>query len=258
MTNQTKTIIYPAAFILILLIAWELIVKLNHIASWVLPAPSLIAKSLWLTRDILLSHTIRTIQETFQGLLFAILIAIPLSSVLELSPTLRMTVSPLLIATQTVPIISVAPLFLLWFGYGMLSKVIIVALVCFFPITINLLDGFKSVSNDQVKLLKSMGANWYQIIRYIRLPAALPYLFSGLRIAATYSVMAAIIGEWLGAERGLGVFMTRSSKSFLTEQVFAAIFVITVLSLIIFGMIELIARYALPYLYRKEIHAHWE
>lgn len=145
-----------------------------------------------------------------------------------------------------------APLFIIWFGFGTLPKVVVVTLVCFFPVAVNLVDGYKNVDEDMIHLMAAMGATKGQIFRKVKFPASLPFLFSGLRIAGTYSVMGAVIGEWLGATEGLGILMTRSSQSFLTDRVFAVIMVITLLSLGIFAIIEVLARVLMPWHYQRE------
>jgi ABC-type nitrate/sulfonate/bicarbonate transport system permease component len=146
---------------------------------------------------------------------------------------------------------AVAPLFIIWFGYGILPKIMVVALVCFFPITVSLVEGMEAADRDMIKLLEAMGASPWQVFKMVSFPGALPSFFSGLKISAAYSIMGAVIGEWLGASKGLGVYMTRSMKSFLTDRVFASIVVISILSLFLFGIIVLIARLLMPWYYRK-------
>ncbi|WP_407942249.1 ABC transporter permease [Microaerobacter geothermalis] len=225
---------------------------MTKIEKWILPSPTIIAQSLWQARELIWQHTIQTLYETVLGLGIAIAAGIAIATLMDLSTWLRKAVYPLLVISQTIPIIAVAPLFLIWFGYGLAPKVIVVALVCFFPITVNLADGYRMVDREMVRLMSSLGASRGQIFRMVKLPSALPFFFSGLRIAGTYSVMGAVIGEWLGASRGLGIFMTRSSQSFLTERVFAAIVVITLLSLWIFALIELLARLTMPWHYQQQ------
>jgi ABC-type nitrate/sulfonate/bicarbonate transport system permease component len=147
---------------------------------------------------------------------------------------------------------AVAPLLIIWFGYDILPKVLVVALVCFFPITVSTVEGLDNIDQDMVKLLVTMGATPGQILRLVKFPGALPSFFAGLKISATYSIMGAVIGEWLGGSKGLGIYMTRSMHSFLTERVFASIVVITAMSLILVGIIELIARLTMPWLYQKK------
>ena len=162
-------------------------------------------------------------------------------------PWLRRARYPLLVTSQTIPILALAPLLIIWFGFGMTPKVIIVALFCFFPIAINTADGLSSADPELLSLLRAMGASRGQIWRKVRLPASLPYFFSGLRIAAAYCIVGAIIGEWVGGNLGLGIYMLRSSNAFKTEQVFAAIVVSSLLSLALFGLVYLAERLLLPW-----------
>jgi ABC-type nitrate/sulfonate/bicarbonate transport system permease component len=173
-----------------------------------------------------------------------------LAMVMSLIDIVKETIYPLVIVSQTVPIIALSPLLIIWFGYGILPKVMVVTLVCFFPITVSFFEGLAKVDADTVKVLEAMGASKFQVFRKVQFPAALPALFSGLKISAAYSVMGAVIGEWLGASKGLGIFLTRSMHSFQTEQVFAAIIVISVLSLIFFGLVEITGRLCMPWYYK--------
>ncbi|MBP1931666.1 ABC-type nitrate/sulfonate/bicarbonate transport system permease component [Ammoniphilus resinae] len=242
----------PGSLLIALLIIWEMAVHLSGIEKWLLPSPSLILKSLWETKDLILHHSLQTLYEALLGLVIAVLVGVLIAIMIDLSTRIRQAVYPLLVVSQTIPIIAVAPLLMIWFGYGMTTKILVVALVCFFPIAVNLADGFRLVDQEMIRLLASMGASKGQMFRMVKLPAALPFFFSGMRIAGTYSVMGAVIGEWLGASRGLGIFMTRSSQSFLTDRVFASILVIVFLSLIIFGLIEGMARWLMPWHRRSD------
>jgi ABC-type nitrate/sulfonate/bicarbonate transport system permease component len=206
---------------------------------------------LFTERQLLWHHGITTALETVTGVFIATLIGLILALILEMSSLLKRLLYPYLIISQTVPIISVAPLLILWLGYGIQAKIVIVALVCFFPITLSLLNGFRTVDTNQIKRLKTMGASNWQIFRKVKFPATMPFLFSGLKLSATYSVMAAIIGEWLGAMRGLGIYMTRSSHSFLTMNVFAAILLIVFLSFAFYLVIVLLERFCIPWHYEK-------
>jgi ABC-type nitrate/sulfonate/bicarbonate transport system permease component len=160
---------------------------------------------------------------------------------------MRRAVYPLLITSQTVPIIALAPLLLIWIGYDIRPKLIVVTLYCFFPIAVATVDGLASAEPELIKLLHSMRATRWQILRLVRLPGAMPAFFSGLRIAAAYSVIGAIFGEYVGAEKGLGIYMQKAANSFATINVFAAILVTTILSLLLFGLVSLIERIALPW-----------
>ncbi|MHB9096134.1 MAG: ABC transporter permease [Eubacteriales bacterium] len=244
--------VLPGLSLFLFLVIWELAVRQAKIERWILPGPSVILQSLWQSRDLFWQHGLQTLFETVLGFGIAFVIAVVTATVIDLSEWLRKTIYPLLVISQTIPIIAVAPLFIIWFGYGLAPKVIVVALVCFFPITVNLTDGYRMVDRDMIHLMSAMGASRSQLFRLVKLPAALPFLFSGLRIAGTYSVMGAVIGEWLGGSLGLGILMARSSQSFLTDRVFAAILVIVVLSLAICFLIDGLARLVIPWHYRQE------
>lgn len=241
----------PALVIGLLLVLWEAAVRYWSVEKWILPGPLLIMKSLWISRSLIWQHSLQTIMETALGFGISVVIAVLTATLADMSVLIRKTIYPLLVISQTVPIIAVAPLFIIWFGYGIAPKVVVVALVCFFPLTINLADGYRMVDKDMIRLMSSMGASKFQIFRLVKLPAALPFLFSGLRIAGTYSVMGAVIGEWLGADKGLGILMTRSSQSFLTDRVFATILVIIFLSLAVYFALEIAGRIIIPWHYRK-------
>lgn len=249
--KQWFSMVLPGLSFLLFLIIWELAVTKSGIEQWILPGPSVILSSLWTARDLVWQHSLQTIYETLLGLGIAFVISVITATVLDLSDWLRKAIYPLLVVSQTIPIIAVAPLFIIWFGYDLAPKVFVVALVCFFPITVNLADGYRMVESDMVRLMLAMGASQGQVFRLVKLPAALPFLFSGLRIAGTYSVMGAVIGEWLGGSKGLGIFIARSSQSFMTDRVFAGIIVIIILSLAICLLIDILARLTIPWYYQR-------
>jgi ABC-type nitrate/sulfonate/bicarbonate transport system permease component len=165
---------------------------------------------------------------------------------------------PILVASQTVQILAIAPLLIIWFGFGLLPKVIIVVLVCFFPMAISTADGLASADPDLVALMRAMGASRVQIWRIVRLPAALPSFFSGLRVAVTYSVVGATIGEWVGGSAGLGLYMLRSKNALATDQVFVAILITTAISIGLFSVIYVIERALLPWYYSTQRAEQWE
>lgn len=239
----------PVLLVLAFLVTWEAAVDIWRMPKWLLPSPAQIGLALAGSAWLLAGHTWQTAIEAAAGFAAATVSGIILAVLIDLSPVLRRALYPLLVASQNIPIIAIAPLLMVWFGYGLAPKVIVVALVCFFPIVVSTVDGLAAADRDMIDLLLVMGASRWQTFLKARVPAALPSLFSGLKIAATYSVMGAVIGEWLGASRGIGVFMTRSSHSFLTDRLFAAILVIAVLSILLFGAIELTGRLVMPWHY---------
>jgi len=238
-------------FCLFLLGAWQMLITVAHVPLWLLPTPTQIAKALWETRQLIWMHTLTTVVETTVGFALAVVFSLITAGVMILSPWVKRLIYPFLIISQTVPLIAVAPLLILWLGYGLFPKIMIVIIVCYFPITISLIEGLELPDPDFLNLLRSMGASRWQMFYIVRWPHALPSLFAGLKIAATYSVMGAVIGEWLGSSAGLGVYLTRSSHSFLTDRVFAAIFAITALSFLYYALISILARLALPWIHSK-------
>lgn len=239
-------------FFVLLLIIWQATVTYLGLPFWLLPSPVKIAGALWHTRALLWTHTLTTVIETTSGFALAVVLGLTAGVAMVLYPAVKRIFYPFLIISQTVPLIAVAPLLILWLGYGLLPKIVTVVLVCFFPVAISLLEGLEVSDRDLLNLLKSMGATRWQTLYYVSWPNALPSLFAGLKIAATYSVMGAIIGEWLGASSGLGVYLTRSAHSFKSDQVFAAIFAITVLSIIYFGIIIGLQKLTLPWLNKNK------
>lgn len=239
---------YGPAFVLaVALVAlWELYVRIGHVSSQVLPTPSAIVQILFANWGVIYDNTVQTMLETVLGILAATLLGLVLAVLLDISSWVRRAIYPLLVISQTIPIIALAPLLLIWFGFTLEPKVLVVTLYCFFPIAVACADGLASAEPEMLRLLRSMRASRWQILWLVRLPGAMPSFFSGLRIAATYSVTGAIFGEYVGAEKGLGIFMQREANSFATAQVFAAIVVTAVLSLLLFGLVSLIERIALP------------
>ena len=237
--------------LLLLVILWEISVGFFHIEKFIIPAPSLVAGALIASFPLLLEHSLQTAVEALLGFGLAVIMGTCLALAMGLLPWVKRTFYPLIVVSQTIPIMAVAPLLIIWFGYELLPKVLVVALVCFFPITVSTVEGLDHIDQDMVKLLLTMGATPGQTLRLVKFPGALPSFFAGLKISATYSILGAVIGEWLGGSKGLGIYMTRSMHSFLTERVFAAIVVITAMSLILVGIIEIIARLTMPWLYQK-------
>lgn len=240
----------PVMAFLILILLWESIVTRFGVEKYILPSPVQIGRALVETRHLLWQHSVQTMMEALLGFGLAIAIGIVLAVLMNLLNFIKKTFYPLVVVSQTIPIMALAPLLVIWFGYGTLPKVVVVTLVCFFPITVSLVEGLESVEPEMIKLLLAMGASPWHIFKAVKFPGAMPAFFSGLKISATYSIMGAVIGEWLGASRGLGVYMTRSMHSFLTERVFASIIVISLLSLILFGLIEFMGRILMPWNYQ--------
>jgi ABC-type nitrate/sulfonate/bicarbonate transport system permease component len=240
---------YGPAFVLaiVLLAFWELYVRSGHISPAVLPTPTGIVLALINNWDVISVNTLQTLLETVLGMAAATVLGLLLAVMLDVSLWTRRAIYPLLVTSQTIPMIALAPLLLIWFGFDLGPKVIVVTLYCFFPIAVACADGLASADPELMKLLRSMRASRWQMLRLVRLPGAMPAFFSGLRIAATYSVTGAIFGEYVGAYQGLGIYMQTSANSHAIVLVFAAILVTAVLSLLLFGLVSLIERIALPW-----------
>lgn len=230
-----------------LFVLWELYVRSGQISARVLPTPTAIVQALINNWSVISGETLQTLVETVVGMVVATLLGLLLAVLLDLSEWSRRAIYPLLVISQTIPLIALAPLFVIWFGFDLTPKVLVVTLYCFFPIAIVCADGLASTQPELMNLLKSMRASRWQVLWLVRLPGAMPAFFSGLRIAATYSVTGAIVGEFVGAEHGLGIYMQREANSFAIVLVFAAVLVTAGLSILLFGLVSLIERIALPW-----------
>jgi ABC-type nitrate/sulfonate/bicarbonate transport system permease component len=235
----------PFLFMAVLLCLWEAAVHLFAIESWILPAPSAIWSELVKQSPRLGGEVTATTWVALSGLGIGVIGGVLIASLLHLFPLLERATYPLIVLSQNIPIIALAPLLVLWFGFGVLPKLIIVALVCFFPVTIATLDGFRQTDPILARYLQVAGASRLQFFCKLEWPSALPSFFSGLKLSATYSVMGAVISEWLGAEEGLGLMMTTASTSFRTDRVFVAIVLIVVLSMLLFVLITLLEKWVL-------------
>ena len=233
---------------------WELLCSLLRIEEYILPPPSLILSALVSDIPRMAPHVGITLLTAGSGFLLSIAVAALFALLMDLIPLVRRALYPYMVISQTIPIIFIYPLFLIWFGFGITAKIVVVVLVCFFPVAVSLIDGLTYTDPDLIDLYRSMRARPLQIFLQVRLPGALPALFSGLRIAATYSVMGAVIGEWLGASAGMGVYMIRSYKTFNTARVFAAILVVVLVSLAVVALVSAAERILLAWKYTVERH----
>ncbi len=238
----------PSGIIVLILLIWEGASRRSIDLSRVLPPPSEILTTLFQNIQVLWQHTRITLFEALTGFVISIILAVLLAILMDGIEVIRKALYSILITTQTVPILVIAPLLIMWFGFGYLPKILIVILVCFFPITISLLEGLQSVDKEMLNLLKSMGASRLQCYRLVKLPAAMPNFFAGLKISGTYSIMGAIIGEWVGGKDGLGVYMMRVRHSFAIDKVFATIVIISLLSIALIKIIEIAESKMMPWL----------
>lgn len=232
---------------LALLGIWQCLCWSGVIPAFLLPSPLGVIEAMKQESSLLLHHSKYTLWEAFCGLTVSVVLALILACCMHWSPKFRASVYPLLILSQTIPSIAIAPLLVLWFGYGILPKVLLIVSVCFFPLTIALWKGFDSPDPDALSLMKTMGATPLQIFYHVTFPWALPQLFSGLRIAVSYSIIGAVIAEWLGGLDGLGVYMIRVKKSYRFDQMFAAIAVVSCLSLLLTTSVSLLESKVMPW-----------
>jgi NitT/TauT family transport system permease protein len=237
----------PVALVVAALLLWEVYVRLTDADPIVLPPPSRVLTALWDARAIAAGHLVPTLVEAIVGCAVSAAFAIGVAVALDRWLPARRAIEPLLVTSQTIPIVAIAPLFVIWFGFGLLPKVLIVVLVTFFPIVVALLDGFGRVDPAGQDLFESMGATPRQTFAKLRWPSALPFLFTGLRISAVYAVIGAIFGEYVGATEGLGIWMKLSQTSFRTDLVFGAILLTAVVSVVLYLGVGALERLVVPW-----------
>lgn len=245
--GKILNIILPVSAVFIILVLWQAACGLNLISPYLLPSPTDIISAFVTDRQLLFTNSLVTLSEAVLGLFCGILTGFFLAVLMDRFEFLYKSLYPLIVVTQTIPTVAIAPLLVLWFGYGMLPKVVLIIIATFFPIAVSLLEGFRDVDRDQIRLLKSMGANSLQIFSFAKIPSSLGPFFASLKISASYSIVGAVISEWLGGFWGLGVYMTRVKKSFSFDKMFAVIFLITAISLILMGAISLIQKKCMPW-----------
>ncbi|MCI5074119.1 ABC transporter permease [Oricola sp.] len=254
MLHRVVTFMPPAFWTLVcLIIFWQAVVTLRNVPEYILPAPTQIAGEIGSYWHRLLPNALVTLSEIALGYSLAVLIAIPLAVSIVYSRVIRRAVYPLIVLSQTVPKVAVAPLLLTWFGYGMTPKIVIVIMMSFFPIVINSVMGLRATTPEMLYLAKSMGANGWQIFWKFRLPKALPSVFAGLRLATVLSVIGAIIAEFIGTDKGLGYLILIAGANFDIARQFAAIIIITIIGMGFFGLISWLERTMIPWREQTEI-----
>lgn len=231
----------------LLLVFWQALCASGLVPAYMLPSPLDVVNALIRERALLWEHAVVTLKEAAIGLVVGVVIGIAFAALMDSFELLYRAVYPILVMTQTIPSVAIAPLLVLWFGYEMTPKIILVVLATFFPVTVGVLEGFRGADGDAIALLRSMGAGKWKIFRYLKAPSALPQFFSGLRIAAAYSVVGAVISEWLGGFGGLGVYMTRVKKAFAFDKMFAVILLISALSLLLMRLVDAAERVCMPW-----------
>jgi putative hydroxymethylpyrimidine transport system permease protein len=234
--------------IAILIGAWQVaantgaIAAALHLEPFLIPSPSEIAKSLWINRELLAENTWVTLREVVFGFGCALLVGLGFAVLIHLSETLRRISYPLLVASQAIPIVVIAPILVVWFGYGIDPKLAIVALICFFPITVNAVDGLRSVDADAIKLMRTLDASRWQIFRRVEAPTALPYAFSGAKVAVAVALIGAVFAEWAGASSGLGFLVLQDGGQLETARQFAEVTILATIAIGLFGLLALAER----------------
>jgi len=240
------------AVLVLLIVAWQAYVRLRGVPQYVLPAPTDVARTLWDERGQLATAAGVTAREMLAGFAAALAFGLAAAVALHASATLRRAVYPLLVASQSVPVVAIAPILVIYLGFGLAPKLIIIALVCFFPVTVGALDGLRSVDPEHVRVMRTLRASRIGIFRRVELPWALPSIFTGLRVAASYAAVAALFAEYAGADSGLGNAMREGTGQYDAPLVGAAVVVLAGLALALFGAVTLVERLMVPWARRVD------
>ena len=241
-------ILAPVVLVLLFLVAWQLAAETGFLADTLgldpllVPSPSEIATALYEDRAILAENALVTLTEVVAGFGLALVIGVGAAVLLHLNEPLRRAAYPVVVASQTIPVIVIAPILVVWFGYGIGPKLAVIALICFFPIAVNTLDGLRSVPRELTDMMRSLDAGRWRILADVELPAALPYLFSGAKIAVAVAVIGAVFGEWVGASSGLGYLMLQDNAQLETARLFASVFLLSAIALVLFGLVATLER----------------
>ncbi|MCB0828842.1 MAG: ABC transporter permease [Solirubrobacterales bacterium] len=238
----------PLVLVLVLLGLWQLAAGTGFLADrlglddFLVPSPAQVAEVLWQDRGLIADNAAVTLVEILAGFAVALLLGLAVATLLHFSDLVRRASYPVVVASQTIPIIVIAPILVVWFGYGIGPKLAVIALICFFPIAVNTLDGLRSVDPDSVRMMRTLYASRSQIFRRVEAPAALPYAFSGAKIAVAVAVIGAVFGEWVGSERGLGHLMLQDNAQLMTARLFASVAVLSLIAIVLFSLIGLVER----------------
>lgn len=256
--NWRRDIVPPTALIVILIIGWYFVATVSGLRAFILPSPIDVIRAGWETRHLLLNAIGTTLFATGIGLVLALITGVGIAALMDFWPLVHRALYPILVVSQTIQILAIAPILVIWFGFGLTPTILTVVLFCFFPLAVSTADGLTSSDPELIALLQAMRASKKQIWRMVRMPSALPSFFSGLRLAVTYSVVAATIGEWVGGSEGLGLYMLRSKNALATDQVFVAMLITSLLSVALFMLVYYIERLSLPWYYSAQRTEQWD
>jgi NitT/TauT family transport system permease protein len=250
-SSQTRTYLHACLTLFALIAVWEIFVRVTGVPTWLLPAPTAMVDAMVDWRGELLRHFMVTLYETVAGFSLAIIVSIPIAVAIVFSPLLQSTIYPIVLALQSMPKVAVAPLLALWIGFGALPKILVVFLVCFFPIVVATEKGLTSVPPQLMELIRSLSATPYQTFIKIRFPTAMPHIFVGLKIAITLAVIGAVIGEFVSSQSGLGYLILISTSQSQTPLAFGALVMLTLMSIVLYYSVELIERILVPWTTRN-------
>jgi NitT/TauT family transport system permease protein len=245
--SAIAAVVGPTVTLLALVALWEVLARWSGIPSWLLPAPSAIAEAMVDWRSELTLHFLVTLYEVLVGFALSIVVSIPLAVAVVYSPFLQNTIYPILLALQSMPKVAIAPLLVLWIGFGVLPKVLVVFLVCFFPIVVATASGLTAVPPPLLDLIRSLSATQYQTFTKIRFPTAIPHIFVGFKIAITFAVIGGVIGEFVGSDQGLGYLILISTSQSRTPLAFGALLLLTIMSIVLYYAVELVERLVIPW-----------
>ena len=237
----------PLLFSLLVLGGWQAYTELADISPLLLPSPWAVASSVVENAALFARNAVVTLTEILLGFVLGASAGIALAVLLTYSLLAERAVYPWLVASQMVPIVAVAPILVVWFGFTIVPKVVVVALVCFFPVVVNTIDGLKSVDPEMVRLMRTLGMSRLRIMRSVRVPSALPYVFSGLKVAMALSVIGAVFGEWVGSSEGLGYLMLALNNQLATTELFGAVLVLSLMGIALFFLVGLVERLVIPW-----------
>lgn len=237
----------PVLTVAALLVLWQLVCMAGLVPTYLLPSPVQVVQALVADLPLLVSHSGVTVAEALLGLVLGVAVGFVVAVLMDRFEAVYRALDPIVTISQTIPTVAIAPLLVLWFGYGLMPKVLLVVLGTFFPVTVSLASGFRSVDPDVIDLMRTMNATRAQIFWYAKLPAAAESFFAGLKISATYAVVGAVVSEWLGGFVGLGVYMTRVRKSYSYDKMFAVILIISALSLLLMGLVSVLRKACMPW-----------
>lgn len=236
----------PVLVIAALLLFWELVVQIAEIPLYVLPAPSDTIKTFVLEFPTLMGHAATTLMEALAGMGISFAVGIVIGIMIDAMPTFKKCIYPILVVTQTVPVIVLAPIFIIYMGFGYAPKILTVVLMCFFPIVVSFSDGLGQMDAGYGNLVRTYGGSRLQLYRIVKIPSAMISLLSGLKVAATYSISGAVVGEWIASQSGLGYYLIRAKNGYMLDKVFACVVMIILLSLMMNGLVKLFGWAVMP------------